>query len=145
MDCFAFISKTKVSSRRNAEGPDRFFMRRIRTSLSNNAFPLDFISRTEEPRLLLIVSEHACRCGYSRCRGFLASKYASDAKVDGDQALYLPCLYYFLWSDAKAGFGHFLLLEASNLMTSVLATWTLGTSVIPQGVMRNLSFGMLVL
>ena len=131
MDCFAFISKTKVSSRRNAEAWDCFFWRRIRTSPSNNAFPLDFISRTEEPRLLLIVPEHACRCGYSRCRGFIASKYASDAKVDGDEALYLPCLYYFLRSDVKTGFGHFLLSEALNLMTSVLAAWTLGASVIP--------------
>ena len=89
MDCFAFISKTKVSSRRNAEVPDGRFRRQIRTSPSNNAFPLDFISRTEEPRLLLIVPEHACRCGYSRCRGFIVPKYASEAKVDGDEALHL--------------------------------------------------------
>ena len=105
MDCFAFISKTKVSSRRNAEAQDCFFWRRIRTSPSNNAFPLDFISRTEEPRLLLIVPEHACRCGYSRCRGFIVPKYASEAKVDGDEALHLAYLYYFLRSDAKTGFG----------------------------------------
>ena len=105
MDCFAFISKTKVSSRRNAEVPDLFFLRRIRTSPSNNAFSLDFISRTEEPRLLLIVPEHACRCGYSRCRGFIVPKYASEAQVDGDEALHLAYLYYFLRSDAKTGFG----------------------------------------
>ena len=95
------------------------------------ATPSDFIRNMEQPRLLLIVPEHACRCGYSRCRGFIASKYASDAKVDGDEALYLPCLYYFLRSDVKTGFGHFLLSEALNLMTSVLAAWTLGASVIP--------------
>ena len=98
---------------------------------TSNATPLDFIRNMEQPRLLLIVPEHACRCGYSRCRGFIASKYASDAKVDGDEALYLPCLYYFLRSDVKTGFGHFLLSEALNLMTSVLAAWTLGASVIP--------------
>ena len=98
---------------------------------TTNATPLDFIRNMEQPRLLLIVPEHACRCGYSRCRGFIASKYASDAKVDGDEALYLPCLYYFLRSDVKTGFGHFLLSEALNLMTSVLAAWTLGASVIP--------------
>ena len=99
----------------------------------------------KQPRLLLIVPEHACRCGYSRCRGFIASKYASDAKGDGDEALYLPRLYYSLRSDVKNGFGQFLLSEALNLMTSVLAAWTLGASVIPKGVMRNLSFGMLLL
>ena len=98
---------------------------------TSHATPLDFIRNMEQPRLLLIVPEHACRCGYSRCRGFIASKYASDAKVDGDEALYLPCLYYFLRSDVKTGFGHFLLSEALNLMTSVLAAWTLGASVIP--------------
>ena len=75
--------------------------------------------------------EHACPSRYSLGRGFIASKYASDAKVDGDEALYLPCLYYFLRSDVKTGFGHFLLSEALNLMTSVLAAWTLGASVIP--------------
>ena len=98
---------------------------------TTNAIPLDFIRNMEQPRLLPIVPEHACRCGYSRGRGFIASEYASDAKVDGDEALYLPCLYHFLRSDVKTGFGHFLLSEALNLMTSVLAAWTLGTSVIP--------------
>ena len=98
---------------------------------TSNATPLDFIRNMEQPRLLLIVPEHACRCGYSRCRGFIASKYASDAKVDGDEAMLLPCLYYFLRCDVETGFGHFLLSEALNLMTSVLAAWTLGASVIP--------------
>ena len=95
------------------------------------ASPSDFIRNMEQPRLLLIVPEHACRCGYSRCRGFIASKYASDAKVDGDEALYLRCLSNFLRGDEKTGFGNFLLSEALNLMTSVLAAWTLGASVIP--------------
>ena len=90
---------------------------------TSNATPLDFIRNMEQPRLLLIIPEHACK-------GFIASKYASDAKVDGGEALYLPCLYYFLRSDVKTGFSHFLLSEALNLMTSVLAAWTLGASVI---------------
>ena len=131
IDCFTLISKLEVSYRPFVYAPNRPQTRQIRRSPNNNAISLDFISRTEEPRLLLIVPEHACRCGYSRCRGFIASKYASDAKVDGDEALYLPCLYYFLRGDVKTGFGHFLLSEALNLMTSVLAAWTLGASVIP--------------
>ena len=98
---------------------------------NNTAIPFDFIRNIGQPRLLLIVPEHACPSWYSLSRGFIASKYASDAKVDGDEALYLPCLYYFLRSDVKTGFGHFLLSEALNLMTSVLAAWTLGASVIP--------------
>ena len=102
-----------------------------RRAPTTNSSPLDFIRNIEQPRLLLIVPEHACRCGYSRCRGFIALKYASDAKVDGDEALHLPCLYYFLRGDMKTGFGHFLLSEALNLMTSVMATWTFGASVIP--------------
>ena len=92
---------------------------------------MDFIRNIRQPRLLLIVPEHACPSQYSLGRGFIASKYVSAATVDGDEALKLPCLFYFLRSDAKTGFGHFLLLEASNLMTSVLAAWTLGASVIP--------------
>ena len=131
MDCFTLISKSKVSSRPFAVAPNRPQTRPIRTSPNNNAFSLDFISRTEEPRLLLIVPEHACRCGYSRCRGFIAPKYASDAKVDGDEALHLPCLYYFLRSDAKTGFGRYLLSAALHLMILVMAAWTLGASVIP--------------
>ena len=63
--------------------------------------------------------------------GLLGSDYASVFKVDGDEASYLPCLYYFLRRDVKTGFAHFLLSEALNLMTSVLAAWTLGASVIP--------------
>ena len=131
MDCFTLISKTKVSSRLNAEAPNRPLRRQIRTSPNNNAFSLDFISRTEEPRLLLIVPEHACRCGYSRCRGFIAPKYASDAKVDGEEALHLPYLYYFLRSDAKTSFGRCVLSAALHLMMLQMTACTLGASVIP--------------
>ena len=130
MDCFTLISKTEVSSRRNAEEPFRLETRRIQTSPNNKAFSLDFSSRTEEPRLLLIVPEHACRCGYSRCRGFIAPKYASDAKVVGEEALHVPYLYYFLRSDAKTGFGRCVLSAALHLMILVMAAWTLGGSVI---------------
>ena len=131
MDCFTLISKSKVSSRPFVEGPFVPETRRIRTSPSNNAFPLDFISRTEEPRLLLIVPEHACRCGYSRCRGFIAPKYASDAKVDGEEALHLPYLYYFLRSDAKTGFRRCWLSAALPLMILSMAARTLGALAIP--------------
>ena len=96
------------------------------------ALPLDLMRNMEQPRLLLIVPEHAYRCGYSRCRGFRASVYgseadfdASDAKVDGDEVLYLPCLYRYLRSDVNTGFGHIWLSEVLNLMTSVLAAWAL--------------------
>ena len=131
LDCFAFISKSKVSSRPFVEDPFVCEARRIRTSPTTRPVSLDFISRTEEPRLLLIVPEHACRCGYSRCRGFIAPKYASDAKVDGEEALHLPYLYYFLRSDAKTGFGRCVLSAALHRIILVMAAWTLAASVIP--------------
>ena len=93
--------------------------------------PLDFISRTEEPRLLLIVPEHACRGWYSRCGGFVAADYASEVKVDGDEAVHLAYLYYFLRSDAKTGFRRCWLSAALPLMILAMAAWTLGASVIP--------------
>ena len=37
--------------------------------------------------------------------GLLGPDYASEVKVDGDEAWHLPYLYYFLRSDAKTGFG----------------------------------------
>ena len=105
MDCFTLISKSKVSSRPFGVGPIRCKPGGSGGVPTTRPFSLDFSSRTEEPRLLLIVPEHACRCGYSLCRGFIVPKYASEAKVDGDEALHLPYLYYFLRSDAKTGFG----------------------------------------
>ena len=131
IDCFTLISKMEVSYRPFVEESNRPQTRPFQRSPNNNAISLDFISRTEEPRLLLIVPEHACRCGYSRCGGFIVPNYASEAKVDGDEAVHRAYLYYFLRSDAKTGFGHCLLSEALNLMTSVLTAWTLGASVIP--------------
>ena len=94
-------------------------------------FSLYCIRIEGQPPLFLIVPEHACRCGYSLCRGFIVPKYASEAKVDGDEALHLPYLYYFLRGDAKTGFGRCLLSEALHLMILVMAAWTLGASVIP--------------
>ena len=131
MDCFAFISKSKVSSRPFVEGPFVWKPGGSGRVPTTRPFSLDFSSRTEEPRLLLIVPEHACRCGYSRCRGFIVPKYASEAKVDGDEALHLPCLYYFLRSNAKTGFGRCLLSEALHLMMLVMAACTRGASVVP--------------
>ena len=93
--------------------------------------PLDIIIRTAEPRLLLIVPEHACRCGYSRCRGFIVPNYASEAKVDGDEALHRAYLYYFLRSDAKTGFGRCWLGGALHVMMLLTSACTLGASVIP--------------
>ena len=63
--------------------------------------------------------------------GLLGSVYASEGKVDGDEAGHLAYLYYFLRSDAKTGFGRCLLSEALHLMILVMAAWTLGGSVIP--------------
>ena len=131
MDCFTLISKSKVSSRPFVEAPNRFQTRPFRTSPNNNAISLDFISRTEEPRLLLIVPEHACRCGYSRCRGFIVPNYASEAKVDGDEAVHRAYLYYFLRSDAKTGFGRCWLGGALHVMMLLTSACTLGASVIP--------------
>ena len=105
LDCFASISKTEVSSETSVEVGIPPKMLQFGRDPTNTPIPLDFIRRTEEPRLLLIVPEHACRCGYSLCRGFIVPKYASEAKVDGDEALHRAYLYYFLRSDAKTGFG----------------------------------------
>ena len=91
-----------------AYAPNRGPYARIKKSSHNNTNPLDFIRNMEQPCLLLIVPEHACRCGYSHCRGFIAPKYASEVKVDGEEALHLPYLYYFLRS-SKTGFGRCLL------------------------------------
>ena len=98
---------------------------------TSNANPLDFIRNMEQPRLLLIVPEHACRCGYSRCRGFIVPNYASEAKVDGDEALHRAYLYYFLRSDAKTGFGRCWLGGALHVMMLLTSACTLGASVIP--------------
>ena len=95
------------------------------------AIPLDFIRNMEQPRLLLIVPEHACRCGYSRCGGFIVPNYASEAKVDGDEAVHRAYLYYFLRSDAKTGFGRCWLGGALHVMMLLMSACTLGASVIP--------------
>ena len=131
MDCFTLISKSEVSSEPFVEVRIRPKPGRSRGVPTTRPISLDFISRTEEPRLLLIVPEHACRCGYSRCGGFVAADHASEVKVDGDEAGHLAYLYYFLRSDAKTGFGRCWLSEAFYFMMLVMAAWTLGASVIP--------------
>ena len=83
-----------------------------------------------QPRLLLIVPEHACRCGYSLCRGFIVSKYASEGEVDVYEAMHPAYLCYFLRSDAKTGFGRSSLAAAWRLMMLVMTAWILGASVI---------------
>ena len=109
-------------------GPD---MLHVGEAPTTRASPLDIIIRLEEPRLLLVVPEHACRCGYSRCRGFIVPNYASEAKVDGDEALHRAYLYYFLRSDAKTGFGRCWLGGALHVMMLLTSACTLGASVIP--------------
>ena len=59
MDCFACISKTEVSSRRNVEAPDRIKKRWAGTSANNNENVLEVIRFPVQPPPLLIVSEHA--------------------------------------------------------------------------------------
>ena len=66
------------------------------------------------------------------------------ADVDAREAVKIRCLYYSLRSDAKTRLCPWWLLHAWNLLTLLLAAWTLGASVIPQGVMRNLSVGISV-
>ena len=59
LDCFAFISKSKVSSRRNVEAPNGPRKRYIGTSANNAQNVLEVIRFPVQPPLLLIVSEHA--------------------------------------------------------------------------------------
>ena len=59
MDCFACISKTEVSSRRNAAGPNRIRKRPPGTSADNNENVLEVIRFPVQPPPLLIVLEHA--------------------------------------------------------------------------------------
>ena len=59
MDCFAFISKTEVSSRRNVAVPNRPKKRLVGTSASNNENVLEVIRFPVQPPPLLLVLEHA--------------------------------------------------------------------------------------
>ena len=63
--------------------------------------------------------------------GLLGSGYASEGKVDGDEAGHLPYLYYFLRIDAKTGFRRSWLSAALRLMILSMAAWTLGALAIP--------------
>ena len=90
MDCFAFISKTKVSSRRNVEGPNRCFWRRVGTSPNNRPKCLggDQISC---PTSSVTTSFGACTWILaSQCIGFGIQKYSPTArfksKVGVDEA-----------------------------------------------------------
>ena len=100
MDCFAFISKTDVSSRRNSEVPKRRFMRPNRTSANNGSIPLGVIRfRLRSPPLLL-VSQHA---GAS----WLASAQDSDHGISSflmklDQSL-SSCSFAFQKSSFRIG------------------------------------------
>ena len=97
---------------------------------NSNDFPLDFIRNIGQPPLLLIVPEHACRCGYSLCRGFIVAKYASVGQDGGVEPMHARYLCYFLRSDAKTGFGRSSLAAAWRLMMLVMTAWILGASVI---------------
>ena len=63
--------------------------------------------------------------------GLLGSVYASEGKVDGDEAGHRAYLYYFLRSDAKTGFRRSWLSAALRLMILSMAAWTLGALAIP--------------
>ena len=63
--------------------------------------------------------------------GLLGSVYASEGKVDGDEAGHRAYLYYFLRSDAKTGFGRCWLGGALHVMMLLTSACTLGASVIP--------------
>ena len=90
MDCFAFISKTEVSSRRNVAAPKGTFMRQIRTSPNNEGYFLgsDQISAPKSS----VTNSFAARKWIlaSQCRGFGIQKYSPMArfksKVGVDQA-----------------------------------------------------------
>ena len=103
----------------------------LETKIWPPCFPLGVIRNLIEPRPKLIVPEHACPSRYSLGRGFIAWHYTSEADVDANEALKIPCLYYSLRSDAKTRLCPWWLLHAWNLLTLLLATWTLGASVIP--------------
>ena len=102
-----------------------------RRDLNNSANSLYCIRIEGQPRLLLIVPEHACRCGYSLCRGFIVAKYASVGQDGGDEPMHARYLCYFLRSDAKTGFGRCGLSEALPVMMLQRTACTLGASVIP--------------
>ena len=59
MDCFAFTSKSKVSSRRNFGAHFRINLRRAETRPNNSQTVLEVIRFPVQPPPLLIVSEHA--------------------------------------------------------------------------------------
>ena len=63
--------------------------------------------------------------------GLLGSVYASEVKVDGDEAGHRAYLYYFLRSDAKTGLRRCWLSAALRLMILSMAAWTLGALAIP--------------
>ena len=90
MDCFAFISKTKVSSRRNFGTQFLVFRRRFRTRPNNEVYSLgsDQISAPKSS----VTNSFAARRWIlaSQCRGFGIHKYSPTAtfksKVGVDQA-----------------------------------------------------------
>ena len=115
-----------------ASAPEQWpFLKRIPGAANNNAIPLNFIRLIGQTRLLLTVPEHACLSRYSRCGGFIIWIYMSEGDVDAKEALKIPCLYRVLRSDAKTRLCQWRLLQAWNLLIMLLATCSLGTSVIP--------------
>ena len=67
----------------------------------------------------------------SRRGGFVAADDASEVKFDGDEALRLAYLYYFLRSEAKTGCRRCWLSAALPLIMLSVAAWTLGALAIP--------------
>ena len=90
MDCFACISKTEVSSRRNVEGPDRI-RKRPRGTSANNPPKCIGGDQISCPTSSVTNSFGACTWILARqCRGFGIPKYSPTARfksqVGVDQA-----------------------------------------------------------
>ena len=91
LDCFAFISKSKVSSRRNVEVQNRWFWRRVGTSPNNRAKCLggDQISC---PTSSVTNSFGACTWILARqCRGIGMWKYSPTATFNAKVGVVEAC------------------------------------------------------
>ena len=118
MDCFACISKTEVSSRRNAVVPNRPRKRRIRTSADNNENVLEVIRFPVQPPLLLIVSEHA--------RGFWLAR-AEDSH-HGRAGFCIIEAYFVLLAVCSLGSSIFSLRSDEKSRFSNFCFWSVGSS-----------------
>ena len=97
MDCFAFISKTKVSSRRNVEEPHGSFWRRLGTSPNNTPKWLGG-AQISCPTSSVTNSFGACTWILARqCRGFGMSKYSPTATFKSEVGVDQACSQHRYW------------------------------------------------